>query len=109
MSNPAPGTRVVIASGHQPSGPGTVTTCGEWDCWVRMDADDKEYQIPVQWVVVQLRAIPPWQTMTPPTPDQEMCGRLRCLLAEAMDSRAPDYVDVTYPGWTKRVRAILGR
>jgi hypothetical protein len=33
--------------------------------------------------------------------------RLRQLLCEAMDSRAPDYAEAAYPGWADRVRAAL--
>jgi len=32
---------------------------------------------------------------------------LRVLLGEALSSRAPDYVEVEFPGWSERVKRIL--
>jgi hypothetical protein len=33
--------------------------------------------------------------------------KLHELLAQVMDSRAPDYAEVAHPGWNERARAIL--
>ena len=34
---------------------------------------------------------------------------LRELLDQALGSRAPDYVEVAYPGWTERAKAAIAR
>lgn len=34
-------------------------------------------------------------------------NELLALLREAMDSRAPDYVEAAYPGWADRVRQTI--
>ena len=34
---------------------------------------------------------------------------LLALLQEAMDSRAPDMVDVGHPGWSDRARAVIAK
>jgi hypothetical protein len=41
---------------------------------------------------------------------QSRCAdALELVLREALNSRAPDYVDAAYPGWHKRARAALAQ